>query len=69
MMNVRAVLEQISPVPAEEWRPDLDLYIMAELGGVRRQNPNCIKQIKAQSKRCFNSRAHRTRQEGEDDKK
>ncbi len=42
-MNVRAVLEQISPVPAEEWRPDLDLYIMTELGGKRRQNPNYIK--------------------------
>lgn len=50
-MNVRAILEQISPVPAEEWRPDLDLYIMTELGGVRRQNPNYIKRAKAQSER------------------
>lgn len=49
-MNVRAVLEQISPVPAEEWRPDLDLYIMTELGGKRRLDPNYIKKIKAQSK-------------------
>lgn len=50
-MNVRAVLEQISPGPVEEWRPDLDLYIMTELGGKRRQNPNYIKRAKAQSER------------------